>query len=330
VARCDIIIPYFQSTPGVLNRTLSSVFRQTFKDYRVVVIDDGSPIPATEELKQTPEKFVERIHVIVQENAGVSSARNRGLDEVEDTEGFVAFLDSDDVWTPNHLANASNIYENTDADFFWDTVASGTGFERYRTPAELIPEEFVRRWPDNPSIYDVLDMRRAMFGQWWRFIHLSVTTISKQLSAKVRFNEAMNLGEDFDFLYSCAKLSQCAVFSNQTGMQRGLGDNIWHGVKMHEPAYIAERLTTIRLLKGILDEPGLSQGDKQLLSARIQIAREQLYWGLRAGMKHQSNLQADVIWNILIKDPGFAPVAAKYALRIRSADSRTIIQTDDL
>jgi succinoglycan biosynthesis protein ExoW len=109
--RAAIIIPYFQRKPGILARAVQSILDQNLPPavtLRVLVIDDASPAPASSDLTDLQTVAGITIKTVRQTNAGPGAARNRGLDLAEHEGGydFVAFLDSDDIWLPTHLADA--------------------------------------------------------------------------------------------------------------------------------------------------------------------------------------------------------------------------------
>ncbi len=95
----SVVIPAYQSADYIVE-TLKSVQAQTFKGYEIIVVNDGSP--DTEALEQVLTPFLTSIRYIQQENGGPGAARNRGIREA--CGRYVAFLDSDDLWLPNHLA----------------------------------------------------------------------------------------------------------------------------------------------------------------------------------------------------------------------------------
>lgn len=102
-----VVIPFYQKLPGLLNRALRSVAAQQGQpDLRVYVVDDTSPILAETELAGLDADFARNIVVLRQANAGPGAARNLALDQMAEDIDMVAFLDSDDVWGPNHLDNA--------------------------------------------------------------------------------------------------------------------------------------------------------------------------------------------------------------------------------
>jgi GT2 family glycosyltransferase len=95
----SVVIPAYNAAPYV-GATLGSVFRQTFTNFEVIVVNDGSPDTSALELALCP--YESKICYLRQENRGPSSARNAGIRAA--TGKYVAFLDSDDFWLPEHLA----------------------------------------------------------------------------------------------------------------------------------------------------------------------------------------------------------------------------------
>ena len=96
MATVSVIIPTYNHVDYVAE-TLETVFAQTFGDYEVIVVNDGSPDGTAEVLR--PSREAGRIRYIEQANAGQAAARNRGLAEARGE--FIAFLDDDDLWPPD-------------------------------------------------------------------------------------------------------------------------------------------------------------------------------------------------------------------------------------
>lgn len=94
----SVIIPTYNRADCIA-KTIESVLTQTYKDYEVIVVDDGS----TDNTKQVLEPYIDRsrIRYIYQENAGCASARNTGIRASRGQ--WTAFLDSDDRWHPEYL-----------------------------------------------------------------------------------------------------------------------------------------------------------------------------------------------------------------------------------
>jgi len=95
----SIIIPLYNKE-GYVGDTLESVQAQEYQDYEVIVVDDGSTDGGVSIVESYAAKDP-RIRLISQANAGVSVARNRGMEEGQGQ--YYAFLDADDTWAPNHL-----------------------------------------------------------------------------------------------------------------------------------------------------------------------------------------------------------------------------------
>lgn len=93
----SVIIPAYNAQRTILE-TIQSLQQQTFSDFEIVVINDGSTDGTVELLKQIAEP---RLKVFSYENGGLPVARNRGIDRA--TGDYITFIDADDLWTPDKL-----------------------------------------------------------------------------------------------------------------------------------------------------------------------------------------------------------------------------------
>jgi glycosyltransferase involved in cell wall biosynthesis len=94
--RVSVIIPAYNSAAKVKG-AIKSALAQTYKDFEIVVIDDGS----TDETESVVRSFGDRVLYFKQENQGAGAARNAGIKRSSGE--FIAFLDSDDLWSPEKL-----------------------------------------------------------------------------------------------------------------------------------------------------------------------------------------------------------------------------------
>ena len=111
----SVVIPLYNKQDSIA-RTLECVLNQTYQDFEVVVVNDGSKDRSAAVVEQFTDA---RIRLIKQTNGGVSAARNRGISEARGE--YVAFLDADDVWLPDHLANLESLIINYPQCRAWST-----------------------------------------------------------------------------------------------------------------------------------------------------------------------------------------------------------------
>ena len=93
----SVIIPAYNAEAFIRN-SICSVLAQTVEDFEIVVVDDGSIDHTAAKIKSIDDF---RIRYIYQENAGVSAARNTGIQNARGE--YICFLDADDLWKQNHL-----------------------------------------------------------------------------------------------------------------------------------------------------------------------------------------------------------------------------------
>ena len=106
MATVDIIIPAFNAA-RFLPFSLQSVVSQTFDDWRILLVDDGSTDNTTEAVAPFLDRLGSKIRYIKQENRGLPAARNTAIRA--STAEFLALLDADDVWLPCRLSESLKI-----------------------------------------------------------------------------------------------------------------------------------------------------------------------------------------------------------------------------
>ena len=132
----SFIIPAYNAEK-TLGETLESVLAQTFQNFQIIVINDGSKDGTLELIKAYAEKYPEKIKWYTQENRGLSATRNRALDEAE-LGKYVGFIDADDQLKPDYLQKLYEAITSSDADI------AVTGYEKYDV---LTGEIFYRHNP---------------------------------------------------------------------------------------------------------------------------------------------------------------------------------------
>jgi glycosyltransferase involved in cell wall biosynthesis len=175
----SVVIPVYNRA-AELRPAIESVRAQSFQDFEIIVIDDGS--------RDNPQEVIEsfrdpRLHFIRQPNAGGGAARNRGIDETRGR--FVAFLDSDDVFLPHHLESMHALLKDTQdiAGYARVWVDRGQG------PAFLKPPRAIRPAEDM-AMYLLCDRG---------FTQTSTMVVPREAAREIRFNEHLRAAEDTDF-----------------------------------------------------------------------------------------------------------------------------------
>ena len=112
--KVSVIMPAYNCARFIAE-TLDSALAQTFKDFEIIVVNDGSP--DTEELEKVLTRYFDEIIYIKQKNNGTASARNTAISEAKGK--FLAFLDSDDVWFPEYLESQLSELNKKNCDLIY-------------------------------------------------------------------------------------------------------------------------------------------------------------------------------------------------------------------
>ncbi len=186
----SIIIPVY-NTESQLARCLDSLLLQKYKQFEVLLIDDGSTDRSGNICKEYAQKDP-RFHVFHQCNRGVSAARNKGLTLA--TGDYVAFLDADDWVSDSYLSDlVSALKPETDILFFGGKCMTDKSTE-IATFISLDTSSF-------KSINTLIEytINSNIFGHVW-LMWIRRTVLEKK---HIRFNENISLHEDFIFTCEC-------------------------------------------------------------------------------------------------------------------------------
>jgi glycosyltransferase involved in cell wall biosynthesis len=134
--KVSIVMPAYNVAPYI-GETLESIFAQTFTDYEIIIVNDGSP--DTEDFERALEPFSGRVRYFKQKNLGAAAARNVALRAARGE--FIAFLDADDLWLPNYLEEQLKFITEHDCDLvcanamnFGDSVLAGRTYMEVLMP----------------------------------------------------------------------------------------------------------------------------------------------------------------------------------------------------
>ena len=235
MTRVAIVIPYFQRTEGLLGAALEGVLAQTAlpRVGEIVVVDDGSPVPArreTEALCARHPALAERLKLIEQVNGGVSRARNRGLDACSKDFEYVAFLDPDDVWAPDHLERALAALELGHDFYFANHFHIGKDEDAFGASGVLdtsahapLPIADIWRYEGNFAAQVALNNPVMTSGVVYRF----------RAHPDIRFDPRFRYaGEDYVmWMNLCRDRATRVCFSTRVGHRAGEGINLYSGAK---------------------------------------------------------------------------------------------------
>lgn len=171
----SIIIPTFNSA-AYIRECLESVFAQTFQDYEVIVVDDGS----TDETSSIVQGFGPRVRFVAQENKGPAVARNHGISLAKGA--WISFLDSDDLWLPDKLEKQTRFALDHPEYGLITTEASS-----FDESGVLAPRMKARVY----NIRNGLVVRDLLFGNW---VQTSGVMVRRECFEKVgKFHEERGL-----------------------------------------------------------------------------------------------------------------------------------------
>lgn len=196
----SIIIPLYNKERHIKD-TLNSVWSQSFSDFEVIVINDGSTDSSLEEVKSIEDQ---RLQIFDIENKGVSHARNYGISKA--SANLIVFLDADDFWFEHHLQDLKYLYE--------EFPNCGMYCKAYHKKdcSVLIPSKFKNIPCDTlwkGVIKDYFESSLVNSIAW-----TSAVMVPKSTFDKIgHFNTAYNSGEDTDLWIRIA-LSFSVAFSN--------------------------------------------------------------------------------------------------------------------
>jgi glycosyltransferase involved in cell wall biosynthesis len=267
----SVVIPAY-NTAKYIPATLNSVVSQTFRDFEILVVNDGSP--DTPQLELAIQPFGARIRYIKQTNRGPSSARNTGIREARGK--YIAFLDSDDLWFPEHLANQVSALQKDPS--LGLTYANGIHVED-ETP---VSTAFDRTPQQEPVTFEALLREDSTVST------SSTLALRRPLLEVGLFDEGFRRCEDFDLWLRLAHQGVRISFTRKIQiyhrLANGLAANSILMKRARAEVYAkaeklpnlteSQRLTIRRKISEIKQEIEMENVKEPLLSGRYAEARQ--------------------------------------------------------
>lgn len=183
--RVSVVIPLYNKV-GLVGQTIGSVLAQTSQEFEIVVVDDGS----TDQSAAVVRSFDDpRIRLLEQRNAGAAAARNAGIKASRGE--WIAFLDADDLWLPDHLAQHMALLDRHpqlqwSSGFFERRSKSGT-------PRVALDLGFLSRQMEGEVVRDALSLLPR------GFLWTGAMVVRKSVFAEVGYlDPALRTAEDLD------------------------------------------------------------------------------------------------------------------------------------
>lgn len=225
----SVVIPVYNKAKYI-QRAISSVLGQSFQEYEIIVVDDGSTDASFEAASQIKDS---RIRIFRQENQGVAAARNRGISEAGAE--WVAFLDADDEWMPNFLEKIYQLHAE-----FPECGVLASGYASILDEAQL-QSDFSPLFTPPGSMGILADIIENFFSHY--SFYSSSIVVKKEFLERINgFPEGVRNGEDtitwmkLSFQTTFAYIDLPLVIYHQEIKDRATNNNLERLYRESDPA----------------------------------------------------------------------------------------------
>lgn len=248
----SIVIPTY-NRPALLQQTLESIYQQDFRNYEILVVDDGTPGNKNELICNNYDKVR---YLKIENSGGPSKPRNVGI---ENSQGkYVAFVDDDDLWLPNKLSSQLRVLEED------PQIGLVHGCCKLMDAQGNLSSTIIGR-PGNPNDKSGKVTMR-MVGNWT--LMTSTVIVRSEVLDKVGFfNEEMPpVGEDTEFWVRCSLHAHFQYLDDPMVLYREHdGTSVQLNKKyIYVPTYLKE------VIKGAFGEGLLSKVEYRALSTNLE------------------------------------------------------------
>lgn len=187
----SVVIPLYNKELSIQD-TISSVIDQTFQNFEIIVVNDGSTDGSAERVRHINDN---RIRLYDKINGGVSSARNFGI--IKAKYNWIAFLDGDDLWDPNYLMQVNNRINQAS-----EAIVITTAYAKKNRDGAIV-NRFI------PNIKERTFDYFKLINEFGGNISCSAICVDKKTLLSVgMFNEKLTHGEDSDLWEKLARITK--------------------------------------------------------------------------------------------------------------------------
>jgi succinoglycan biosynthesis protein ExoW len=318
----SIVIPFYQKESGILVRSLNSVLGQiTDARLRVLIVDDASPVSAESEVAKCPGLSGIEVSIIHQPNGGPGAARNAGLDSLNEATDFVAFLDSDDEWMPNHIGHALTALQAGHDFYFSNLYQLAADVGAFERAGRIMPSEH-RRLPVGDGLYAFRgDMTRQIIVG--NVIGTPSVVFLFSVFRDIRFRtEYRRAGEDYLCWLEFARRGARIVFSTEPEVRCGCGVNIFSGSGWGTDGHVERLFDEYHYTKAILSEFVTCDELRKLVREKLKQLRSAIVRALLHDLRLGRTVPLARFFTHIKNDP-FFPLAVPAEL-LRTAIGRAM------
>lgn len=197
----SIIVPIYNAE-CYLNKCITSLTSQTYKNLEIILVDDESPDKCPK-ICDDWQKKDQRIKVIHKKNGGVSAARNTGLEIAKGN--YILFIDADDYIEKNCLETCIKIINKHHLDILKFGYQKELNFYHQKNKFTVPVNKCINKEDYNADIYKYV-LTTPDFCNIWNAI------IKRDICQKIRFDINLTMGEDFLYFVKCVTKSQKIYF----------------------------------------------------------------------------------------------------------------------
>jgi glycosyltransferase involved in cell wall biosynthesis len=261
----SVVIPTYNRAELVCQAVVN-VFQQTYSNFELIIVDDGS----TDDTQSRLRQFGERIRVITQANAGAPIARNRGIEAARGE--IIAFQDSDDLWKPTKLERQVALLEHFGTSVpcclcnVLMRVINGKEFTSF-DHSLIFPRDEAGLWLNVP---DVLATRFVLFNQ-------AVAIRRGPLEKLGGFNEQLKYLEDYDLPLRLALEGPWAFIREPLVIYREGTPGSFSQAALKDPIVLKEcEVKICEQLLATVEAESRYASFRSHLTRRLRMARRQL------------------------------------------------------
>jgi glycosyltransferase involved in cell wall biosynthesis len=310
----SVVIPTYNRA-NFVTKAIGSILNQTFSDYEIIVVDDGS----TDDTQEALEHYMGKIKYVYQNNAGVSSARNVGVNESKGE--WIAFLDSDDEWEKEYLD--VQIYQIRNVPSAVCHITNSYAFSDNGKEADHFKDTgFSAIFGRNNSIIVEKPLRTLIKYHPW-FVQSSIFHKRTMLSSGV-FDISLSMAEDLDILARIAMMGpftftykRCAHIIRRSEKIQNLSDNSRANLLRHHSSFC-------KVFEKLSKYPGLTLAEKMALSRGWSKQLRALgNVSVNLGKKSEAR---KYYWKSMICYPSFRSLAKYLATVLFGRTSRSFVR----